>query len=135
MKTENVPGNRSVPYQSRGDTQKPEKGKESKPAAESNSERLVKNEKPYGEFKKTDSLVRGWRSIHVTDGDMPYMDKWWVPGLQIGYEHSFVHQVADFIEGLQKGEPVAPTFRDALETQRVCDAILKSADSHQWVDV
>ncbi len=37
--------------------------------------------------------------------------------------------------GLHKGEPVAPTFRDALETQRVCDAILKSASSQQWVDV
>ena len=48
-----------------------------------------------GGFDKTESIVRGWRSIHVTDGDMPYMDKWWVPGLQIGYEHSFVHQVAD----------------------------------------
>ena len=43
-----------------------------------------------------DSIVRGWRSIHVTDGDQPYMDKWWVPGLSIGYEHTFVHQVADF---------------------------------------
>jgi predicted dehydrogenase len=31
-----------------------------------------------------ESIVRGWRSVHVTDGDMPYMDKWWVPGLQIG---------------------------------------------------
>jgi predicted dehydrogenase len=28
---------------------------------------------------------------------MPYMGNWWVPGLQIGYEHSFVHQVADFL--------------------------------------
>ena len=44
-----------------------------------------------------DSIVRGWRSIHVTDSDMTYMDKWWVPGLQIGYEHSFVHQVAEFM--------------------------------------
>ncbi|MCK5863367.1 MAG: Gfo/Idh/MocA family oxidoreductase, partial [Candidatus Hydrogenedentes bacterium] len=45
-----------------------------------------------------DDSLRGWRSIHVTDhdGGHPYMDKWWVPGLQIGYEHSFVHQVADF---------------------------------------
>ena len=82
-----------------------------------------------------DSLVRGWRSVHVTDTDMPYMDKWWVPGLQIGYEHSFVHQVADFLDGVAKGEPVGPTFRDALETQKVCDAILKSASSKQWTDV
>jgi predicted dehydrogenase len=82
-----------------------------------------------------DSLVRGWRSVHVTDHDMPYMDKWWVPGLQIGYEHTFVHQVADFLEGLASGEAASPTFRDALETQKVCDAVLASADSGSWVDV
>ena len=82
-----------------------------------------------------DSLVRGWRSVHVTDGDMPYMDKWWVPGLQIGYEHTFVHQVADFLEGLASGKAASPTFRDALETQKVCDAVLASADSGSWVDV
>lgn len=82
-----------------------------------------------------DSLVRGWRSIHVTDGDMPYMDKWWVPGLQIGYEHSFVHQVADFLDGLAKGELASPTFRDALATQYVCDAVLSSAKTGEWEKV
>jgi predicted dehydrogenase len=80
-------------------------------------------------------IVRGWRSIHVTDGDHPYMGKWWVPGLQIGYEHSFVHQVADFIEGLSKGTPAMPDFRDALRTQYVCDAVLDSARSQKWVAV
>ena len=73
--------------------------------------------------------VRGWRSIHVTDhgGEHPYMEKWWVPGLQIGYEHSFVHHVADFLDSLARNRPCAPTFRDALETQKVCDAVLLSA--------
>lgn len=82
-------------------------------------------------------IVRGWRSIHVTDngGDHPYMNHWWVPGLQIGYEHSFVHQVADFLTGLGQNRPVGPTFRDALETQRVCEAVLRSAKSRNWVDV
>ncbi|MEX2141251.1 MAG: Gfo/Idh/MocA family oxidoreductase [Pirellulales bacterium] len=79
--------------------------------------------------------LRGWRSIHVTDGDHPYMGKWWVPGLQIGYEHSFVHQVADFLDGLAKGKPTSPTFRDALETQQICDAVLASAKSGEWVEV
>ncbi len=82
-----------------------------------------------------DSIVRGWRSIHVTDGDQPYMGKWWVPGLQIGYEHSFVHQVADFLEGVATGRPASPTFRDALETQKVCDAVLESARNGVWVNV
>lgn len=84
---------------------------------------------------RDDSLVRGWRSVHVTDGDMPYMDKWWVPGLQIGYEHTFVHQVADFLEDLAEGRPTSPTFREALETQKVCDAVLRSAQSQQWTSV
>lgn len=82
-----------------------------------------------------ESSVRGWKSIHVTDGDHPYMGNWWVPGLQIGYEHTFVHQVADFLKSLETGEPCAPTFRDALETQRVCDAVLKSAQTRSWEKV
>ncbi len=84
---------------------------------------------------RDEDQTRGWRSIHVTDGEQPYMDKWWVPGLGIGYEHSFVHQVADFLEGLAKGKPAGPTFSDALETQKVCDAILESAKSGQWIDI
>lgn len=82
-----------------------------------------------------DSIVRGWRSIHVTDGDQPYMSHWWVPGLQIGYEHSFVHQVADFLEGVTTGKPAGPTFRDALETQKVCEAVLDSAREGRWLEI
>jgi predicted dehydrogenase len=84
---------------------------------------------------RDESIVRGWRSIHVTDGDHPYMGKWWVPGLQIGYEHSFVHQVADFLDGVAKGKPAEPTFRDAYRTQLVLDAVLDSARSGRWVEV
>jgi predicted dehydrogenase len=86
---------------------------------------------------KDEAKLRGWRSIHVTDhgGDHPYMDHWWVPGLQIGYEHSFVHQVADFLDNLAKNKPTSPTFREALVTQKVCDAVLASAKSGQWVKV
>ena len=60
------------------------------------------------------------------------MKNWWVPGLQIGYEHTFIHQVADFLEGLGNEKPAIPTFRDALETQYVCDAVLKSAKTGKW---
>jgi predicted dehydrogenase len=81
---------------------------------------------------RDEGQLRGWKSIHVTDGDHPYMGKWWVPGLQIGYEHSFVHQVADFLAALGRGEPCGPTFRDALETQKICDAVLASAASRNW---
>jgi predicted dehydrogenase len=81
-----------------------------------------------------DSIVRGWRSIHVTDGDQPYMDKWWVPGLGIGYEHSFVHQVADFLKSLETGKPCSPNFKEALQTQKVCEAVIESANTKSWKD-
>ncbi len=84
---------------------------------------------------RDESIVRGWRSVHITDSDMPYMDKWWVPGLQIGYEHTFVHQIADFLEGLAAGKPASPTFREALATQYVCDAVLASAKEREWKTV
>ena len=81
-----------------------------------------------------EAVERGWRSIHVTDSDHPYMDKWWVPGLSIGYEHSFVHQAADFLKSLETGKSCAPTFKDALETQKVCEAVIDSAREKKWVD-
>jgi myo-inositol 2-dehydrogenase/D-chiro-inositol 1-dehydrogenase len=87
---------------------------------------------------RDEGILRGWRSIHVTDGEHPYMNRWWVPGLQIGYEHSFIHQMADFLRGLETGprgaggdDPV-PGFREALATDRVTDAILASASNRQW---
>ncbi len=81
-----------------------------------------------------DSKTRGWRSVHITDGDHPYMGNWWVPGLQIGYEHTFVHQVADFVNGIssRKKRAIRPDFRDGLETQYVCDAVLASGKTGRW---
>jgi predicted dehydrogenase len=83
---------------------------------------------------RDESRLRGWRSVHVTESEHPYMKQWWVPGLQIGYEHSFIHQAADFIKALDKGEAASPTFRDALATDRVVQAVLDSAKGEAWVD-
>jgi predicted dehydrogenase len=84
---------------------------------------------------RLDGPMRGWRSIHVSDGDHPYMGNWWVPGLNIGYEHSFVHHVADFLKGLETGTPARPTFRDALETQKICASVIESGRTRQWGQV
>lgn len=83
---------------------------------------------------RDESIVRGWRSIIVTDGDQPYMNKWWVGGLGIGYEHSFIHQVADFLKSLETGTPCSPTFKEALQTQKVCEAVIESANTRSWKD-
>ena len=84
---------------------------------------------------RDEGIVRGWRNIHVSDGNQPYMGNWWVPGLQIGYEHTFTHQVADFLKSLETGVDAHPDFRDALETQKVCDAVLSSASQRSWKNV
>lgn len=80
---------------------------------------------------------RGWSSIHVTDGDQPYVGNWWVPGLGLGYEHSFIHGLYEFLRSLDEPDSPKryPDFRDALGTQYVCDAVLESAESGQWVEV
>ncbi len=80
---------------------------------------------------------RGWSSIHCSDGDHPYAGNWWVPGLCLGYEHSFTHGLVEFLRGLD--DPKAPRayadFRDALATQHVCDAVLRAARSGRWEKV
>ena len=78
------------------------------------------------------SHVQGWRTILVTGAEHPYMTNWWVPGCVIGYEHTFVNALADFLRGLEKGERVRPDFRDALETQAVAEAVLESARTEKW---
>jgi predicted dehydrogenase len=84
---------------------------------------------------RDEGRVRGWRSVHVTDGDHPYMKHWWVPGLQIGYEHTFIHQFADFLTAAAEGRSAAPTFRDGVATDSVTDAILNSARNGRWEQV
>jgi predicted dehydrogenase len=67
---------------------------------------------------RVEGRLRGWTTIHVTDGEHPYLGKWWVPGLIIGYEHSFVHQVADFLTGLRDWASHRPDLPRRVETQR-----------------
>jgi myo-inositol 2-dehydrogenase/D-chiro-inositol 1-dehydrogenase len=63
------------------------------------------------------------------------MKHWWVPGLQIGFEHTFIHQAADFLSGTASGSYAVPTFREGLRTDCVTDAVLASAANRNWVKV
>jgi predicted dehydrogenase len=79
----------------------------------------------------------GFRDILVTQGGgvHPYVGHWWPPGHIIGYEHTFVHTIADFVDACANGKSVQPTFEDGLMNQRVLEAVEKSARSRQWVKV
>ena len=83
---------------------------------------------------KVEDHLTGWRRIHVTNFEHPYMDRWWVPGCTIGYEHTFINALADFLTGVESGTPAQPDFRTALATQRVCDAVLGSARNGGWTE-
>lgn len=78
---------------------------------------------------------RGFRNILVTEGGgvHPYVQAWWPPGHIIGYEHTFVHTVADFINAVVDKKSVQPTFADGLANQIVLEAVEKSARTKKWV--
>jgi predicted dehydrogenase len=78
---------------------------------------------------------RGFRDILVTerDGVQPYVGHWWPPGHGIGYEHTFIHVVADFVNACVEGKPVQPTFEDGLKNQRVLAAVEESSQKGRWV--
>ena len=78
----------------------------------------------------------GFRRILATDPDHPYVGAWWPPGHGLGYEHTFVHEIADFTADIAAGRPPTPSFADGLAVQRVLDAVERSsADESRWTPV
>lgn len=80
---------------------------------------------------------RGFTDIIVTEPVHPYMSEWWPPGHMLGYEHAFVHQVADFVEAIAgDNTAVGPSFDEGLSVQRVLAAVEASAAAGSiWVRV
>jgi predicted dehydrogenase len=74
----------------------------------------------------------GFRTILATDASHPYVAAWWPPGHILGYEHTFVHTVHDFVQAAAGGAAMKPDFEDGLANQRVLDAIERSAVSRRW---
>jgi predicted dehydrogenase len=79
---------------------------------------------------------QGFTRILVTEGEHPYMSAWWPPGHIIGYEHSFTHEMRDFVEAVATGVDPTPSFADALQVQLVLDAVTRSAElGSSWTEV
>ncbi|NUN93288.1 MAG: Gfo/Idh/MocA family oxidoreductase [Verrucomicrobiae bacterium] len=76
---------------------------------------------------------RGFRDILITEGVHPFVGAWWPPGHIIGYEHTFVHAIADFVNAAALGKPTTPDFVDGLRNQQVLDAVTRSASSGRWI--
>ncbi|HEV7975630.1 Gfo/Idh/MocA family oxidoreductase [Amycolatopsis sp.] len=71
--------------------------------------------------------IAGFRRILVTESTHPYLSAWWPPGHGLGYEHSFTHEVYDFLVAIEAGRDPEPSFADGLQVQRVLAAVEKSA--------
>ena len=78
---------------------------------------------------------QGFKTISVTEANHPYTGAWWPPGHIIGYEHTFVHAIHDFLTGLEKDRLPEPNFRHGVRNQAVLDAVEHSAKSGRWQKV
>jgi predicted dehydrogenase len=82
------------------------------------------------------AVEQGFTRILVTEPDHPYMSAWWPAGHVIGYEHSFTHEMRDFLTALASDTDPIPSFADALQVQLVLDAVLRSVESgSSWTEV
>lgn len=72
---------------------------------------------------------QGFRRILVNEPEHPYMDAWWPQGHVIGWEHTFTHEIRDFLAAIDAGTPPSPSFEDGLAVQQVLAAIEESADA------
>jgi len=70
---------------------------------------------------------QGFRRILVNEPEHPYLEAWWPQGHIIGWEHTFTHEVRDFLLAIDAGTPPSPSFEDGLTVQRILNAIEESA--------
>jgi predicted dehydrogenase len=79
---------------------------------------------------------QGFTNIIVTDREEhPFMQHWWPPGHLLGYEHTFIHTFADFIQAVVDHESVHPTFLDGARCMAVMEAVADSSAGRKWVRV
>ncbi len=83
--------------------------------------------------REDDADAQGFRRIMVTEASHPYISHWWPPGHIIGYEHEFVHAVADFVSAVDAGSQISPNFEDGMKCIAVLEAGLKAAERGRQV--
>ena len=60
---------------------------------------------------------------------------YWKPGHVVGYEHTFISALADFLRALASDQPFHPDFADAQRVQEVLAWVERSAGQKQWTVV
>jgi predicted dehydrogenase len=90
----------------------------------------------WSSFDANDSVeLQGSHGLLVTGPGHPYADHFWPPGHIIGYEHTFILTLADFLQSLADNQRFRPDFNDAIEVQQVLQAVQESASGRTWVSM
>ena len=74
--------------------------------------------------------TQGFTDVLVTESYHPFYSYWWPHGHIIGWEHTFVHEIAHFLDAIVNNKEVAPygaTFEDGYRNAVICDAIIQSS--------
>ncbi|MGY0691437.1 Gfo/Idh/MocA family protein [Virgibacillus sp. FSP13] len=79
--------------------------------------------------------LQGFRLINCTEENHPYAAAYWPAGHIIGYEHTFIHLIYEFLNGIASGTQPEPNFEDGIRNQKVLEAVEKSAKSKQWENI
>ncbi len=82
-----------------------------------------------------DANEQGFKNIIVTESSHPYLESWWPPGHIIGWEHTFIHEIADLVKAIGNKENATPDFYDGLRCQQVLDAVMQSAHEQKWIQI
>lgn len=82
--------------------------------------------------------TQGFTKVLVSEPYHPWWSNWWPQGHMIGWEHTFIHELAHFLDCVANDKAVAPygaTFEDGYRTDCICAAIIESAAAKRQVDV
>jgi predicted dehydrogenase len=78
---------------------------------------------------------RGFRKILTGPAHPDYEPFCLGPGHGTGYQDQIIIEARDFLQAIETGAPVWPTFADGLEVMRIIDAARRSAETRAWVDM
>jgi predicted dehydrogenase len=84
------------------------------------------------------NTTQGFHNVLVSEAYHPFWKHWWPQGHMIGWEHTFIHEIAHLLDAIVNDTEVGPhgaTFDDGYKNAVICDAILQSAADGRRVDI
>jgi predicted dehydrogenase len=82
--------------------------------------------------------TQGFTNVLISESYHPFWSNWWPQGHIIGWEHTFVHEIAHLLDAIVNDKSVAPLgadFADGYRNAVICDAVLRSAETGRRVEI